>query len=52
MVVGAVPLAILLTFSVIACAGDDVLHSYTDIVIRIASILGMLLIAYLLHVIL
>lgn len=52
MVVGGVPLAISLTLSVIACAGDDILLSYTGVVIRMASITGVLLTAYLLHVIL
>ena len=52
MAVGGVPLAISLTLSVIACAGDDVLLPYTGVVIRMASITGVLLTAYLLHVIL
>lgn len=52
MAVGGVPLAISLTLSVIACAGDDILLSYTGVVIRMASITGVLLTAYLLHVIL
>lgn len=52
MAVGGVPMAISLTLSVIACAGDDVLLPYTGVVIRMASITGVLLAAYLLHVIL
>ena len=52
MAVGGVPLAISLTLSVIACAGDGILLSYTGVVIRMASITGVLLTAYLLHVIL
>lgn len=52
MAVGGVPLAISLTLSAIACAGDDILLSYTGVVIRMVSITGVLLTAYLLHVIL
>ncbi len=52
MVVGGVPLAATLALSIIAFAGGDLLLPYTKTVIRMASFLGVLLTAYLLHVVL
>lgn len=52
MVVGGVPLAATLVLSIIAFAGGDLLLPYTKTVIRMAIFLGVLLTAYLLHVVL